>query len=397
VGEGLASTDESSDASTGALALQIARAMEQRGDLDGAVEAYRFAFSLLHSDDRSAGEAVLGQGRVADWLGDLGQARDAFRRATEVAPDDATIAGPAWLGLAGVAERQGDLSEARDAFRRATEVARENPTVAGGAWLGLAGIAERQGDLSQARIAYQKVIENAGPEQASLVWLSMERLHEVLERMGYAPGTGTDQALGPAAAIPSQSRYAMHDATRLYLSALQLNELARWYFRGDEEQTHALMREFSSTQGLWARHRALEAAPQRRAWFAFLFPRDDASAQVTLKLAANKVLRSHKTFGAADLPWIFDRQALGEDQAAIAEDFTAAIIRLLIVEHPNVLTTVLPVLIARQGLFDAQSAAKMQGVIYLDKEALSRLAEDLVRRNESQTTDDSSSGDDDGV
>ena len=114
VSQDFPSTDGSSDSSTGALAMDIARAMEQRGDLRGAKEAYRFAFELLHpTGDRSASEAAFGQGRVAEQMGELGEARGAYLKAAELARDDPPVAAGAWLGLAGVAERMGELDEAR--------------------------------------------------------------------------------------------------------------------------------------------------------------------------------------------------------------------------------------------------------------------------------------------
>jgi tetratricopeptide (TPR) repeat protein len=412
VSEGAASTDESSDSSTGALALKIARAMEQRGDLPGAKEAYRFAFSLLYSDDRTAGEAALGQGRVAERLGDLSQARDAFQKAAEIAPD-AAVAGAAWLGLAGVAEGAGDLRQARDAFRRAAEIAPDatvagaawlglagvaerlgalrqardafleavevapDAAVAGGAWLGLAGVAERLGDLRQARMAYQKVIEHANPEQASLVWLSMERLRNVLEKMGYPSGSSVMEEHLKATGLASSrsSHNATQDADRLHLAAANLNMLAH--------------------QSLLVPRQADREEPDRsrRPWFAFTVRRDAADANSLYK-AARDAVRHHGTFvvdanAARTMDWL----ALEGDQSAITEDLRIAVTEMLAAGHPGLVTTVLVLLIARKSRFDVQSAAKLQGVIHLDNEAMHHLADDLLRRHESHTTDDSSSGD----
>jgi len=319
VSHSVPSADESSDSSDVTLTLNIARAMEQRDDLRGAEEAYRHAFELLDptTSGRSVGEAALGLGRTA--------------------------------------ERMGDMEEARRAYQKAIDVANA-PTAAGAAWLGLAGVAERMGDPDEARRAYQKIIETGGPEQASMVWLAMERLRKLLEQMGYA-------AEGPS----KQPTQAAQLRIRLHASDSEMGRLRKETTRIRNEAAH-LYRIVEE-----------EAPSPRRSWNALWFARREPGLLKKLETASDDMLRNVPPFVfVLGSGWVSDQLALHDDQVMLSEHLRDAVLKLLLNEHPHVFIFVFTELLARKTRSDIQYQAKLGGTPELDDEALLRLKVDLT-------------------
>ena len=122
--------------------------------------------------------------------------------------------------------------------------------------------------------------------------------------------------------------------------------------------------------------------------------RTDTDVNLLLEAAKDEAERNRWQFSTdRSSGWTADEWALQSDQTAIAEDFTTAVINVLMMEHPVLLTIVLTALIGRKSRSDVKYAAKMRGVVKFNDEELSRLVVNLTRLRESRNTDDPSTGD----
>ena len=91
--------------------INLARSLQDQGDLTGALGSYRQALEL----DQKAEIAHLGVGSVLQMLGDNQAAVHSYRRALELKPDYAR----AYLNLGQIKRVEGDFAAAEELYRRA--------------------------------------------------------------------------------------------------------------------------------------------------------------------------------------------------------------------------------------------------------------------------------------
>lgn len=128
-------------------ALGEAIARHRRGDLAGAIAAYRALIKA--SPDNAEGQHYLGLALVQSGKGEEGL--EALKRACELAPDNAMFR--ANLGKAAL--KLNDLETARAAFDQATQIAPNDFE----SWNNLAGLYRQAGALDDALTAYETALQ----------------------------------------------------------------------------------------------------------------------------------------------------------------------------------------------------------------------------------------------
>ncbi len=157
----LASADAAgSPTSEATAAFELAGALAETDDVEGAESAYRRADQLGHP------AAASNLGVLLERRGDLAGAEAAYRRADE--RGDATGA----FNLGSLFAEQGDLRAAEGAFARADQ--RGSAEAA----LNLGLILQWRGDLAGAHDAFDRADERGGPELIERAQAALAELHE---------------------------------------------------------------------------------------------------------------------------------------------------------------------------------------------------------------------------
>ncbi|MEM7534090.1 MAG: tetratricopeptide repeat protein [Chloroflexota bacterium] len=173
------------------------RALEQSGDIEGAVKNYGQALPLLRdSGQRPTEAATLNQlARIYSNLGDKGKAIEFHRFALELYELDNDISGMAvthnWIG--NVRNDLGDIESALAAYQTALSLSQSsgNSATESSVLNNLGGVYERVGDLEQAAEAYVQALtlrREAGDRQGEAT--TMNNIASLYTKVGE-----TDKAL----------------------------------------------------------------------------------------------------------------------------------------------------------------------------------------------------------
>ncbi|MFI6359343.1 tetratricopeptide repeat protein [Streptomyces sp. NPDC050743] len=170
---------------TGLALCGLGALLSGRGDVSGAVRAYREAIEPGRTDPGSAARAALRLGMLLEKQRDPDGALSAYREAMR--SGDPESAPPGAYGAGCVLERRGDFRGARDAFRQAARSG--HPRVAAWSLVLLGDVLVRLGDPQGAGSALERAARSADPDVRQAALERIDRLPRGPGPDGTAAGT----------------------------------------------------------------------------------------------------------------------------------------------------------------------------------------------------------------
>ena len=162
-----------------AAASLLGDLLQERGDVAGAIAAFRLAIDSGHPDH--APPAAVSLGGLLNEQGDVAGAMASFRLAIDSGNAEAAAAAANCLGA--LLQAQGDVSGAKAAYELAAGSSEDFVALA--ATLCLAALLSGQGDTDAAKALYQRVLDSGHTVHAPM---AAGALGELLARQGHDAG-----------------------------------------------------------------------------------------------------------------------------------------------------------------------------------------------------------------